>query len=327
MENDPGRSQAEYNSTLGPPQHNRPQIPILTTIACAICVAICLLINSGSQANFDDRLASVGYLPPERIWSGAVWGYITSAFVHVQIWHLAFNVYWLWILGGAVERHFGPRWWLLFFLAAAWISSGAEFLTGDTGLGMSGVGYALFGLTWISRSRIDEFRRIVSDQTAMIFLVWFVVCIFLDRTGEIAIGNLAHAGGLAFGVLVGFWVVGKVSKPALIGGIAVLMILSTVPIFGAPWSVNWTSHKAQQAMKADDYDKAIVWLRKTLEQGQDPKWTWYMLAQCYGYEWGESVDAGKPRYQAEYADALRRLRRLNPADANQVEGMYGKPVE
>jgi GlpG protein len=144
-----------------------------------------------------------GYFPDNVIWEGKPWALITSVFVHLEIWHIAFNVYWLWLLGTCFEETVGSLRWLLFFLGAAWVSASAELLFGGgAGIGMSGVGYALFGFGWVARQKMPRVAEIINDQTAQIFLVWLLLCVALTQFGVMQIANWAHAFGLAFGAAV-----------------------------------------------------------------------------------------------------------------------------
>jgi GlpG protein len=79
---------------------------------------------NAQQAMGDAALARWGYVSEERIYEGAHWGLLTNAVVHIQPLHLIFNLYWLWILGGAFERTFGPVRMLLFVICSAVVSSG-----------------------------------------------------------------------------------------------------------------------------------------------------------------------------------------------------------
>src|SRR5687768_9461977 len=126
--------------------------PLLTPVACGLCIIAFLGLNFQVADTSWASLSRWGYLPDRAIWEGAPWALVTSVFVHLEIWHIGFNVYWLWILGSCLERNIGSLRWLLFFIAAAWVSSAAELLfTGNSGIGMSGVGYALFGFGWVAR--------------------------------------------------------------------------------------------------------------------------------------------------------------------------------
>jgi membrane associated rhomboid family serine protease len=303
----------------------RRHIPPITALACLACAIIFLILNLGGTNDFDALLQRVGYVGPDAVWDGAWWGLLTSPFVHVEVWHVGFNVYWLWTMGGAFERRFSSLRLAAFILLSSWISSAVELFTGTTGIGISGVVYALFGFLWVARVRIDEFRAVMPDKTALWFLTWFVLCFWLDRVGAVRIANAAHAGGLAFGALAGLWIARPRLRILAGIGMGALVILSFVPLRGTPWTASWTGYRATKAMEKHDYEAAIVWLRKSLAQGQEPSWTWFMLAQNYGYLFRATEQEGSPRHREEYVEALKQLRSVNPKSADQVEGMYGKP--
>ena len=55
---------------------------------------------------------------------------MTGGFLHASIIHIAFNMYLLWILGGALERYAGAgRFLAIYFSAVLWGSVGALLLS------------------------------------------------------------------------------------------------------------------------------------------------------------------------------------------------------
>jgi GlpG protein len=288
---------------------------LLTPLTCATMVVVSLGIMLQGGASSWEGAERWGYLSPVKLLEGAYWGYITSAFVHQDPLHLVLNVYWMWILGSALERSIGPLRWLVFFVAAAWVSSGIQFLTGDQGIGMSGVGYALFGFGWRARERMPEFAKIVTQKTVQLFLVWLVFCIVTTYTGLYAVGNGAHIGGMLFGLAVAEAFVCRRRIALMLFNLAALGILATLPLFWCPWSVTWVSIQANKALVKQDYPAAIGWYQRALKLGQEPAFVWESLAQIYGYQ----------NRQAEYAEALEKLRQVAPQRAQDVETRYGKP--
>ena len=79
-----------------------PKNPPVTTTILVVCIGLFLLINSDPQ-NWRQILSLAGYRDAGQIWDGQWWALITTAFVHIELWHLAFNLYWLWVLGGRLE--------------------------------------------------------------------------------------------------------------------------------------------------------------------------------------------------------------------------------
>src|SRR6478752_6730228 len=105
---------------------HRGPFPILTAAACAICVVVFAGLNQPVVGNSQEFYARWGVFRGAEIRSGAVWGLITSTFAHFELWHIAFNLYWLWQFGSVLERTIGRVRWAALYLALAFISSSAE---------------------------------------------------------------------------------------------------------------------------------------------------------------------------------------------------------
>ena len=121
-------------------------IPPLTAILIVISVVVAL--GSGVGASFEkvEPLLISYYVKqglPE-VMSGEVWRLLTPIFIHFGFMHLAFNMLWLWDLGGGIER--AQNWFQLALLVIViGISSNlAQYAFGGPGFGgMSGVVYGL----------------------------------------------------------------------------------------------------------------------------------------------------------------------------------------
>ena len=72
---------------------------------------------------------------------------------------MAFNDYWLWIFGTVLQEVFGHIKTLALFVRFAVGSSALKFSILSGGVGLSGVGYGLFGLLWILSGRAPRFQR------------------------------------------------------------------------------------------------------------------------------------------------------------------------
>jgi membrane associated rhomboid family serine protease len=60
-------------------------------------------------------------LEPQLVFSGQVWRLLTYAFLHdpYNIWHIVFNMLFLWWFGSELEGMYGPREFLTYYLVAA----------------------------------------------------------------------------------------------------------------------------------------------------------------------------------------------------------------
>lgn len=284
--------------------------PVITWLICAICVFIFLGLSSAGNSESQEPISKWGYLAPEAIWDGKYWGLISSVFVHLEVWHMFFNVYWLWILGGLLEKHVGPLRYIAFFLMAAFISSGIQLaVSGSTGIGASGVVYAIFGYIWVTRNRVVEFQNALSKQMVVVFIVWLFICLITTYLNIWKVGNAAHFSGILFGVLVAdaFYIKSKLRLA--FAGLIVLLVCSVVPLFWAPWSAAWVGDRAYKAHLKEDYTAAVSLYHRSLELGEDPIWVWSNLVRLYK----------KTGDQAKYEEALRMLQKLDVQAAESLK--------
>ena len=121
---------------------------------------------------------------------------LTAALPHGGVLHLLFNGYWTWALGTLVESAWGSLATAGVFALLGAGSMAAEFAVLNGGIGLSGVGYGLFGLVWVLGRRDDRFAGGVDGNTAATFLVWFVLCIATTYTDVFPVANIAHGVGL-----------------------------------------------------------------------------------------------------------------------------------
>lgn len=142
--------------------------------------------------------------PPE-IMHGEIWRIWTPVFVHLSFFHLAFNLYFLWILGNTIERTKGSGKFLLFCLVTG---AGAHFtqyfVVGPNFSGISGVVYGLLGYLWMKQMVVPEEGYVLPDTLVIQMLIW----LFLGLSGVLdawgfPVANGAHFGGLLAGMLLG----------------------------------------------------------------------------------------------------------------------------
>ena len=165
-------------------------------------------------------LITVAYLEPGAIssplWSqigsfglaetpGAAWGMVTTVFVHGSWLHLFFNMLWLVQLGRILEATLHPVVYLAFLVGAAAIGSGCEVLiSGQPGIGMSGVVYAMMGLMWAGRGLFPAWAAVATRDNLRFFIGWGLFCVATTMFGIMRVANGAHGGGFLFGLCIGF---------------------------------------------------------------------------------------------------------------------------
>ena len=147
-------------------------------------------------------LISEYYTGISEIMNGQIWRLVTPIFIHFHIFHIVFNMLWLWDLGGTVERIQGSSILLMLVLISGILSNvGQHLFTGPLFGGMSGVVYALLGYVWMQGLFNPRFYASLNKAIVVMMLVWFVIC-WVGIVGNIA--NIAHTVGLVVGIVWGY---------------------------------------------------------------------------------------------------------------------------
>jgi membrane associated rhomboid family serine protease len=240
------------------------------------------------------------------------WRLLTSTLPHGDPLHLIFNLMWLWTFGTVVEIAWGHARTIALFVLFAVGSGAAQYGLSHGGIGLSGVGYGLFGMLWVLSKRHPQFRGVVDRRTAVLFIVWFFLCIAATALGLVHIGNVAHGVGGLSGWCVGTAIASRGARR--IGAIAATVVLlvaslaaATVlrPVVNFSDTPNSASHhRGDAALDAGRNEEAAMHYRRAL--ADDKPWTWHN----YGIALSRAGDD---------AGALEAYRR-----AMQVEGAGGR---
>jgi len=172
---------------------------VITYTLMAICITVYLLLQSDYSQEVFAQL--VLYVPSGllNLLLTMPWRLITPIFLHFSLLHIAFNLYWLYVLGGLIESKDKPWFYLCLVVCAAVFPNVFQYLiSGPNFGGMSGVVYALFAYIWLS-SRFNPMSGYwVRRDLVAWMLGWFVLC-FTGFVGPVA--NFAHLGGILVGAV------------------------------------------------------------------------------------------------------------------------------
>ena len=179
----------------------------LVAINVAVFVVDMALAGFGSLdlMGFGGPLVEAGNINQPAVAAGQWWRIITSAFLHLGLLHLAFNMYALWLFGPVIEQLYGHVEFLLLYLLCA---VGGSVLTillqpDSAAAGASGAIFGMFGLAFVvSRRRHlilgPQARAIISQVGTLLVLNLFITFIAADR-----ISWTGHVGGLLVGAALG----------------------------------------------------------------------------------------------------------------------------
>jgi membrane associated rhomboid family serine protease len=216
----------------------------LTALVCVLCIALTAAYHLTGRDG-----PRWGNFPAPVVWGGQYGALVTTTFLHGDIIHLLFNILMLQRFGDAVERALGHLEWSAFCIAAAFVASGVELaLFGQTGIGMSGVVYALIGLCWGARRAVPAFQQVANTDTLRFALGWIVITAVLTELGYLRVANGAHVGGLVFGLaLAGLFVDRNLpaARRALAGAaLSAVVVLAVLSVTYLPWNAQWRVWKA-----------------------------------------------------------------------------------
>jgi len=289
-----------------PPITDAARTPVVSTLAVA-AVATTLLWWAGS---IDARLLAVDPLA----FPAQPWRLLTSTLPHVDVMHLAFNVYWLWRFGTTVEGTLGHARTAGLLALFGIGSSAAEYALLEGGVGLSGIGYGLAGLLFVLQRRDLRFRDAIDDGTTRLFVLWFFLCIALTAAKVWQVANIAHGVGAALGALAGLALAGR--PPARRVAAAAAGALLVAALLGATAARPWVNLSGAQG-RVDAYRGF-----QALERGEDEEAA-RLLARALVADPGEAgvwFNLGIARERlgdgAGAIDAYREAARRSPADAD-----------
>ena len=135
---------------------------------------------------------------------------VTHMFTHGGIGHILFNMFALWSFGSMLERVWGPKRFLIFYLACGLAAGVAQlFLSDSPAVGASG---AIMGLLAAFAYLFPNTQLIIFPVPVPVKAKWAIMVIAaIDLFGGVYptgsnIAHFAHLGGLVMGlILVIIW--------------------------------------------------------------------------------------------------------------------------
>ena len=185
-------------------------------------------------------LSEAGFVHGRAVADGEWWRLLTGAFLHLNVLHIAFNMYALWLFGPIMEQMYGHVEFAVIYLLCALGGNVLTILLAPDvpALGASGAIFGLFGLAFIvSRRRhllLGPQARAVLSQVGTLLVLNLIITFtipFISWTG--------HVGGLIVGGVIGL-----------------LLAPSNVPSMGGMWRApdgSLLARRVSPALRASTY--------------------------------------------------------------------------
>jgi len=179
-------------------KNSKDYMPTYALIAANVSVFVFTSILSGSITTSDEVVGAYGQVNAS-VWNGEVWRLLTAMFVHADVLHIFGNMLFLLIFGLRAEDMFDvEEYMLIYFVSGLCGGLLTLFLwPPDTiSIGASGAIFGILGATLI-------YARRSIGQSMMTALMYAFFLFIINSVGP-DVNYLAHFGGLAAGLLLGY---------------------------------------------------------------------------------------------------------------------------
>ncbi len=180
----------------------KPKRPVVTPVLIVLNLLFFLsmyLFGKGSTNVY--TLLKFGAFQKDFVLSGEFYRLITSAFLHIGIFHLLCNMYSLYVIGPELEGFFGKTKFLVLYLGSAFAGNLLSMVFPGNGTVSAGASGALFGLLGALVYFGYHYRVYLGSvmKSQIIPLIILNLGIGFAIPG---INNMAHIGGLIGGILL-----------------------------------------------------------------------------------------------------------------------------
>lgn len=193
-------------------RHGLPPFILTVIVANFAIYGLFWVLGTADPRNVLTLLAWLALWPSPNL---LPWQVLTYAFIHGGFAHLFFNMLGLWMFGKEIERHWGTRRLMIYYLvcvlgaAAAQISVAALEGNRAPTIGASGGVFGIllaFGMSFPNR-KILLLIPPIPLKAKWVVIGYGLVELWLGVTGTLAgIAHFAHLGGMVFGfILIQYW--------------------------------------------------------------------------------------------------------------------------
>jgi len=181
--------------------------PFVTWVLIGANVGVFVLdtVLGGGALGASGPLLEAGFVSGDAVAAGEWWRIMSSAFLHVNLLHILFNMWALYLFGPLLEQLYGRIEYLAIYLLCA---AGGSVLTilaqpEQQAVGASGAIFGLLGLAFaVSRRRhlaLPRQTRMVLGQIGSLLFINLAFTFFVP-----GISVTGHLGGLAVGLVLGW---------------------------------------------------------------------------------------------------------------------------
>ena len=190
---------------FGPSASGLTRRPLVTWALLAVNVIVWIAATRAGGSEDRQVLLDFGAMFGPLIADGQYWRLFTAMFLHVGLLHLAFNGFGLAIFGSLVEGAYGHARFALVYLVSGLTGSVASYLVNSIAVG-AGASGAIFGVLGALAAYFAAQRRVFGETAKRSMIGVLMLAAINLAFGFVmpGIDNMAHLGGFAAGLALGF---------------------------------------------------------------------------------------------------------------------------
>jgi len=316
--------------------------PVATLALLGACVLVFIATVLAGGSSNTDVLLNFGASYGPYLKRGDYWRLVMPMFLHIGWFHLAINMYALYLLGPILERIYGYARFLVIYVGAGIASSWLSMtMSHNVAAGASG---AIFGIAGAMLVTGRFYPEVVPPRWKMAFGKGMVLMIVLNYAIGLSmpnvIDNWGHTGGLAGGILLALlvpppfayrphkWAILAVPKQAVVVPIAVVLMsmAATAEHYLVSQKVTQLIKEGRELWAERQGDQAIQRFQEAAAEYPKDERPYEELAAVY------LAQNNIPEAIREYKEALRLspdspAAQLGLAAAYEREGQPGKARE
>ena len=178
---------------------------IIFNVAFFLCTLLVRKTTFIEGLNYNSLLVELLGLSPTRVLQDfALWQIFSYLFVHIEFFHLLFNMLALYWFGSEIEWTWGSRKFFIFYVFTGVGAGIVSALVGINTIGASGAVYGLlFAYGFMFPNRVLYIYFVLPIKAKYCVALFGLVSLFsmLNAGPDSGINHLAHLSGLVFGAL------------------------------------------------------------------------------------------------------------------------------
>lgn len=262
---------------------------------------------------------------------GEYWRLFTSGFVHVNLMHIAFNAYGIYLLGTIFERLQGWKAMLFVYFVSLFGGAGLAIAFMDPNirlLGASGAAYGLFGaVLGFFYAKTGSVKGILQVPMGRQLMIWLLIGVVFSMMPGISF--LGHAGGFVPGVILGVYfehryqreldVYHHAAAGLVLAGVIAVTAFAMFPVTRA----SWYASQALKAYSQEDFSRGDELLKEAKSRNRRDDGTRLLVTHLE--LWREHYEIGS---RGVDMDSLRwPLTHVEPLGYIERKGMVGTSKE